>query len=522
MPTIARPVLPGLYQGGPLTEDLDFAKFKAVSLACDNGVTVPSAPVVGQWFIHTPAGRSILMQYNGTSWSSIMSFGTMTLYVDKTDGTDDISYGTGVDTNAFKTVQYAIDLIPPVFSGNVIVYITNESYSETVTIQGKNAAGAYTITLQGTRTIIESLACGAGCLQGDDAGIYSHQYAAIVRLSGTWTTGPHQRDKKWVRMTSGAAYANDPDTDSKLIDGSNSTSTRLRPVGKFTNGAPTTNDTFNIEEPGTQITKVKVGAGQKGVYINDIDMLLTTGTHSDLAGLGASIRYNRCRFAFGSTSSIWFEGCKVILNCCYVYYCRVFCRATAMVSFGGCYSYYVGVGFSNIQGDSSAYILVGDGTILDGGDLSSSYGFRVAGLALGNFNGNILSASVSTFRPTIRNCAYGVLGSLNGVVLSAHPCYVLFGDDVMPNAIEQATGTSSSKLIDNSVDFTAIGIGVGDLVFNMIDFTYAFVTNVDSANQLALGANIMASGEYYRIMKASTLNTTRTSASTGAQIQETT
>jgi len=193
-----------------------------------------------------------------------------------------------------------------------------------------------------------------------------------------------------------------------------------------------------------------------------------------------------------------------------------------MVSFGGCYSYYVGVGFSNIQGDSSAYILVGDGTILDGGDLSSSYGFRVAGLALGNFNGNILSASVSTFRPTIRNCAYGVLGSLNGVVLSAHPCYVLFGDDVMPNAIEQATGTSSSKLIDNSVDFTAIGIGVGDLVFNMIDFTYAFVTNVDSANQLALGANIMASGEYYRIMKASTLNTTRTSASTGAQIQETT
>jgi hypothetical protein len=76
----------------------------------------------------------------------------MTVYVDSTDGSDNPNYGTGVDGDAFATVQYAVDMIPGQVGGNVIININGEAYAETVTIQGKSLTGNYSITLQGTLT----------------------------------------------------------------------------------------------------------------------------------------------------------------------------------------------------------------------------------------------------------------------------------------------------------------------------------------------------------------------------------
>ena len=55
-----------------LTGNIEFANYKAIAMVCDNGATLPSAGITaGQWFLHTPTGRNILYQYDGSNWISI-------------------------------------------------------------------------------------------------------------------------------------------------------------------------------------------------------------------------------------------------------------------------------------------------------------------------------------------------------------------------------------------------------------------------------------------------------------------
>ena len=61
----------------------------------------------------------------------------------------------------------------------------------------------------------------------------------------------------------------------------------------------------------------------------------------------------------------------------------------------------------------------------------------------------------------------------------------------------QATGTTSSKLVDTAGNFVAMGIMQGWIVVNTSDGTIATVTAVDDADTLSLSADIMASGEDY-------------------------
>ena len=66
-----------------------------------------------------------------------------------------------------------------------------------------------------------------------------------------------------------------------------------------------------------------------------------------------------------------------------------------------------------------------------------------------------------------------------------------------------ATGTTTDKLVDSAGLFTTTNlVGVGDIVYNSTDSTIATVTAVDSATQLTVSANIMASGESYSIYRS--------------------
>jgi len=116
------------------------------------GATVPGSPTTGELFLHTPTGRKILLQYDGTNWCPVRAYGSTTLYVNETSGTDSIDKGSGTGTNAFATVQYAVNQVAPVSSGDVIIYITAETYSENVVITGKSFDGDYTLLLSGTLT----------------------------------------------------------------------------------------------------------------------------------------------------------------------------------------------------------------------------------------------------------------------------------------------------------------------------------------------------------------------------------
>lgn len=65
-----------------------------------------------------------------------------------------------------------------------------------------------------------------------------------------------------------------------------------------------------------------------------------------------------------------------------------------------------------------------------------------------------------------------------------------------------ATGTTSNKLVDSAGDFVNRNIKVGDIVYNTTDSTVATVTAVNvNGTELTISADIMASGEAYRIFR---------------------
>ena len=64
-----------------------------------------------------------------------------------------------------------------------------------------------------------------------------------------------------------------------------------------------------------------------------------------------------------------------------------------------------------------------------------------------------------------------------------------------PSQSGTTDGTVPNKLVDSTASFTSNLQGY--IVYNTTDRTAAYVTGVDSATQLSLSADIMASGEAY-------------------------
>jgi hypothetical protein len=69
----------------------------------------------------------------------------------------------------------------------------------------------------------------------------------------------------------------------------------------------------------------------------------------------------------------------------------------------------------------------------------------------------------------------------------------------MPSLITSSvtTSTVTDKLVDSTINFVALGVQIGDTVYNTTSSTAATVTNVDSATQLSLNLDIMLSGDSY-------------------------
>jgi len=127
-----------------LTENLNFVGYKAIAMACDNGVSFPGTPSYGQWFLRSDINT--LFQYIGSLWVAIVSFSPVTVYIDAS-ASDDTGDGFSSST-AKKTMQAGMNAIPMLFAGDVLVEVAGGDYtSENVTLTGKTPAGAYTITI---------------------------------------------------------------------------------------------------------------------------------------------------------------------------------------------------------------------------------------------------------------------------------------------------------------------------------------------------------------------------------------
>lgn len=488
-----------------VTGDILFNGFMAVAMACHKGTSFPANPVDGQWFYHTGATVNCLFMYMGSSWRPIMSLGALTLYVDSASGSDAIGKGYGSGANACATVQYAFNLIPPIVGGNVIVNITAGTYSETPLLKGKTLAGNYTITIQGTKSILDSgLAAGVGSLQGTDVD-YSYQYASVVRGSGTWTA--NQRQNKWVEFTSGVCNG-----EYRTID--SNTTTKLTIYSRWVGGAPASGDTFNVFEPGTTIPYLQIGSDQKGVIVSDINLSQTTPTSSKLIGPCSEVTLRRCKGACSYGTYYIRNGAVVTLVECFISGAQVCISQGARCYVAGGKYYNAGTPFMVCE---NSFLHLGDGAIIDCNDKSGSEGVFVRGHSQVSFEFSYHDPAISP-RVTIRNCVKGIYCEWLGFAEFVNCYSIMVGDDIMPNSNESATATLANKLVDTSVDFTAIGVAVGDKVVNLETNNYALVTGVDSATQLSISADIMYSGGDYRILKASSLNTTDFSTADGGVI----
>lgn len=398
-----------------LTGNLDFAKYKAIAMVCDNGATVPASPTKGQWFLHTPTGRTVLMQYNGTSWQEIISFGTMTVYVDKTDGSDATDKGGAVDAGAFASIQYAWDRIPGLYGGNVLIRINHESYSEDLVLGGKTATGDYTITLQGaTPTLLDNGLAVGSAVRASAINVTPHTWGSVTRKTGTWTTD--QRKDKWLRFTSGNCNG-----EYFLIDSNTTTVATI--IGRFAyGGTPAVDDTFNVEEPATHIDSFVLKPMQVGVRFRDInfDDIPTASAYTPFAA-NSECQLHKCRIAPASgTTSVWaVVGAYAELDTCLLDNARYLIRNASLIGYVAC-KLYIGVAARGIQIDSACMAQMGS-TVIDCESTGSSKGIYCLGLGFAVANIAPLRANVTLTANIIRDCVVGVRAELNGVGLTFIP-----------------------------------------------------------------------------------------------------
>ena len=257
-----------------------------VAVGVSSGATVPTSPVVGQWFLHTPTGRKVLLQYDGSNWIAIMSFGDVIVYVDKTDGTDDINHGSGVDANAFATIQYAIDSLPPVLSGEAQININGESYTEDVKVQAKyvGKADKY-LRLIGTMSQLASLAATGGNIGSG---------STPAQVTGSFTSG--QYDNKLIHFTSGSNNGL-----CRIIG--QTTTTTIYLVGGPLAAAPQNGDTYEILDWATTIQSLDAH-GQKVLkceflaFAHNTGMAVVYGFRSDVRLHYCSVTNNGAVYGF--------------------------------------------------------------------------------------------------------------------------------------------------------------------------------------------------------------------------------
>lgn len=236
---------------------MDFIGLKAISMVCDNGASLPGLPVAGQWFLHTPTGRSVLMMYSGSAWIPIISIGAMTVYVDGASGADSGNNGGSSGAGAFATIQYAVNAIPGLVGGNVIIYVAAGTYAESVVVQGKSYTGAYSIRIIGTLSAQTNITATGGTQGSYTAG---DSTGTVTKAAAGSTNDEQHRLIEWL-TGSGAG-------DMRVVDSNTATSVKI--CGMFS-AAPASGDTFRTYTWGTVLQDVTVTGDQKKIYLEQLE-----------------------------------------------------------------------------------------------------------------------------------------------------------------------------------------------------------------------------------------------------------
>jgi hypothetical protein len=234
------------------------------------GATFPVSPTYGQMFLHTPTGRKILYQYDGSMWVAIEALSNVVVYVDNgsvtgTVGTDNLNHGFGTGINAFATLNYAWDMLPATFPSQykATIILAAGTYNET--IQTSDTYGASNVNIVGaTITLLTSTAIGG--LAGSGAN--------VPYVSGTFLVG--QYDKKLLKFgldhtgAQGANYG-------KVCPISQTTTTAIYLANTTLPIIPSNGDQYEILDWATTITgNWLLNTGSRFVVFNYLNLTATT------------------------------------------------------------------------------------------------------------------------------------------------------------------------------------------------------------------------------------------------------
>jgi len=317
------------------------------------GSTFPAVPTDGMMFCHEVTGRKILYCYDldNTTWVPIESIGAMTLYVDKTDGSDSLEdHRTGVDGDAFATVQYAIDVIAGLVGGNVTININNEDYDEDIVIRGKSLTGDYTITLQGTLSqqdtpTMDSAVQGSGATQGS--------------ITDTGKFGSY--DNMLI-------YAN---SEYRVID---SDTANVATICGCWSGV--TSGTWIVYDWGTKINSITVEGGQQGIALYDIETDGSIGMRVVENSILAGYRLNLTASSYGLRTQ---RGGMSYLYQCYINSDSI---GSDLTQFGynylsGCKIYTTSDGDTGCMVNLNSSLYAQHGTVIDALSQVNTDGIRI-------------------------------------------------------------------------------------------------------------------------------------------------
>lgn len=365
----------------------------------DSGATVPVSPTAGDLFYHTPTGRKVMLQYDGSNWIPLWSIGTMTVYVDGGSGTDTIDNGGATGASAFATLQYAVDQIPATYSGDVYIYLASGNYTEDVIVRGKKASGDYAIYIEGAKntvatiTDITSAVTGTGATKG-----------SITKTSAGWSASAFE---EYFLYGNGGAndglyyliYANTTDT--------------ITIVGTF-DVAPVANDDFIVYALLSSVYSI-VGYGVKLV----VSFMSFTGGSTYAWGLSSdenadvSSFYNTFSTSGGSQHVLVADLSAITVTKCTLKGSStlgVKANNLATARINTCWFRSAGVGGGNI----GVYSLSGSAVNIRSGCIISYY---VKGISCDSNGSVALSTGAGGGYHVISNCTTGVYAETAGVVL---------------------------------------------------------------------------------------------------------
>ena len=141
-----------------LGKNIDFGGFQALALVTHKG-TIANIPNTGgeigaQWYYAEDIKTLFFFE---TTWRPFISFGEVTMYVDKT-GSDALGKGYAAGTGAFLTISAAIGAMPPTSGAGVEINIGPGVWAEDVTIKGKRFSSDGSLVLRGTVSSLLSAA----------------------------------------------------------------------------------------------------------------------------------------------------------------------------------------------------------------------------------------------------------------------------------------------------------------------------------------------------------------------------